>query len=144
MPEIEYLSGEWPSEDVAALFRSCDVLVHPYRGEGFGLPMLEAMACGLPVIATDYGAGLDFCDETTGWLVPAHLQAVSPEEGDERSTIGYWLAEPDRSALVAALHRCHSDEPGRLARAAQACRRASLWSWERAARRAEEALNGLF
>ena len=38
-----------------SLYRACDVLVHPYRGEGFAMPVLEAMACGLPVIVTNGG-----------------------------------------------------------------------------------------
>ena len=38
--------------ELAGLYTACDCLVHPYRGEGFGLPIAEAMACGLPVIVT--------------------------------------------------------------------------------------------
>ncbi len=42
--------------DLAQLYRSADVLAFPSRYEGFGLPALEAMACGLPVVAANRGA----------------------------------------------------------------------------------------
>ena len=51
-PEIVYLNEELPLESLPGLYTACDCLVHPYRGEGFGLPILEAMACSLPVIVT--------------------------------------------------------------------------------------------
>src|SRR5690606_32077594 len=44
-PEIVYIDEEWPADKLPALYAACDCLVHPYRGEGFGLPILEAMAC---------------------------------------------------------------------------------------------------
>ena len=70
-PAIVYLDGTLPDSEVAGLYRACDVLVHPYRGEGFGLPILEAMACGIPAIVTNGGACLDFCDDDNSVLVPA-------------------------------------------------------------------------
>ncbi|RMF59067.1 MAG: glycosyltransferase, partial [Calditrichaeota bacterium] len=59
-PEIEYIDAVLAEEEMAGLYTACDVLVHPYRGEGFGLPILEAMACGRAVIVTHGGAALDF------------------------------------------------------------------------------------
>ena len=47
-----HLTDDLDDDGLAALYRACDVLVHPYRGEGFAMPVLEAMACGLPVIVT--------------------------------------------------------------------------------------------
>lgn len=41
---------------LAGVYTACDLLLHPYRGEGFCLPVLEARACGLPVLATGGGA----------------------------------------------------------------------------------------
>lgn len=45
---------------LAQIYRAMDVFALPTMGEGFGLPILEAMACGVPVIATDYSGHLDY------------------------------------------------------------------------------------
>lgn len=68
-PEIVHLDEFLPEHDLAALYRSCDVAVFPYRAEGFCLPILEAMACGIPSIVPEFGACLDFCDAATSYLV---------------------------------------------------------------------------
>jgi glycosyltransferase involved in cell wall biosynthesis len=57
--------------DVAALYRRCEVLVHPARWEGFGLAMLEAMLAGRPVVAANAGSAPELvADGMTGFLFP--------------------------------------------------------------------------
>jgi glycosyltransferase involved in cell wall biosynthesis len=70
-PEIFYLCEDLPAEEVASLYRACDVGVFPYRAEGFGLPILEGMACGVPPIVPRFGASLDFCAATSSFQIPA-------------------------------------------------------------------------
>jgi alpha-1,6-mannosyltransferase len=53
---------------LARLLASCDVLVHPGDVETFGLIVLEAMACGLPVVATNKGGVAELVDTETGIL----------------------------------------------------------------------------
>lgn len=65
---------------LARLLASCDALVHPGDCETFGLIVLEAMACGLPVVATRGGAVAELVDESTGVLVPPNC-ARSMAEG---------------------------------------------------------------
>jgi glycosyltransferase involved in cell wall biosynthesis len=98
--------------DVAAVLRRADVLVHPARWEGFGLALLEAMLCALPVIATRVSSVPEIVlDGETGLLVPAE----------------------DAPALRGALLRVLAD-PGGLGEAGR--RRArELFSVERMARR---------
>ncbi|MEM6333124.1 MAG: glycosyltransferase family 4 protein [Planctomycetota bacterium] len=55
---------------IAELYRSCDAWLYPSRCEGFGLPVLEAMACGTPVIGTEAGVGAEAIEPGGGWLVP--------------------------------------------------------------------------
>ncbi|MGE3361591.1 MAG: glycosyltransferase [Acidimicrobiia bacterium] len=109
-PEIDWIDRDLDQAEMAALYRSCDVLVHPYRGEGFGMPIAEAMASGLPVVVTDDGAARDFCDETVALLVRSRRVAIPPGSGDlPSSSAGYWFAEPDVDSLVAHLRRIVED-----------------------------------
>lgn len=61
-PKIHIIHGITPSKDIAGLYVHPKVkaLVAPTRGEGFGLPILEAAASGLPVATTDYSGHIDF------------------------------------------------------------------------------------
>ncbi len=71
LPEIVYLEHSMSPGQLASLCAACDCLVAPYRGEGFGLPILEAMACGVPPVVPRGGASDDFVTEATGYTLPA-------------------------------------------------------------------------
>ena len=68
-PGIVLLSG-LPLEDLVRLYRSVDAFVLPSRGEGWGRPYMEAMAMGLPVIATNWSGPTEFVSDTVGYLLP--------------------------------------------------------------------------
>ena len=68
-PDIVLIEEDLPDDQLKALYQSCHCLVAPSRAEGFGLPIAEAMLSGLPVVTTAWGGQLDFCDETTAWMV---------------------------------------------------------------------------
>jgi mannosyltransferase len=62
---------EVPVHEMADWYRALDLFVAPQRWEGFGLTPLEAMACGVPCIATTVGAFPELLTEQTGTLVPS-------------------------------------------------------------------------
>lgn len=71
------LKGTTSHLQMASLLRECDVFVFPSYFEGFGLVLLEAMACGLPVIATDATAAPDvIVDGVEGFVIRAGDQAA--------------------------------------------------------------------
>ncbi len=73
-------------EKLRELYRESDVFVFPSFFEGFGLVILEAMACGLPVIASDRSAGPDVLDDSYGRVVTAG-------DIDQLAETLRWLAE---------------------------------------------------
>ena len=87
-PEILYLDEFLPEQRLAALFRACDVGVFPYRAEGFCLPILEAMACGIPSIVPDFGACLEYCDDSTSFLTPV-TRVMLPVRGRFSLSLGF-------------------------------------------------------
>lgn len=134
-PEVLHLERELADADMPALFSACDAYVHPYLGEGFGLPIAEAMACGKPVVVTNHGAALDFCDASNAWLVPArevrhHEARIGELETVERP----WYAEPSVDALVSLLRELAA-RPASLAVRGAAARASieSAFTWEHAA-----------
>jgi glycosyltransferase involved in cell wall biosynthesis len=104
-PAIEHISPDLTDAEVASLYRASDALVHPYRGEGFGMPIAEAMASGLPVIVTGDGAALDFCDVSNGYLIPARRVGFIEPNLPPPAAPGYWLAAPDPAALGQLMRR---------------------------------------
>lgn len=59
-PEIEIVSGALSTPDLFALYDRSDAYVAAHHGEGWGMPIWEAMSVGLPAIATGWGGNLDF------------------------------------------------------------------------------------
>ena len=89
------LTGFVPDDELAALYRGADALLFPSRYEGFGLPALEAMASGTPVVATRAGALPEVIGEA-GVL-------VDPDDPDALSTaLLELLADADRRARLRA------------------------------------------
>lgn len=68
-----------PYNDLVNLYNQADVFVMPTRAESFGIPGIEAMACGLPVITTSFGGQTDYCDKENGWIINGNLEEVKHE-----------------------------------------------------------------
>lgn len=134
-PEILYHYGTMEHDEVAGVYTACDCYVHPYRSEGFGLPIAEAMACGLPVVVTAGGAALDYCDGEVAYLVPAQKRRVPPAlcNGQLPPTVAppTWL-EPDRRSLRRLMRHVfeHRGEARRRGAAASGRIRRQL-TWDR-------------
>ena len=77
---IYLLTGEVPPEDMVNLYRSSQCFVLPSRGEGAGLPFLEAGSLGMPVIATGWGGQTDFLGPENSFPVNYSLTPV-PVQG---------------------------------------------------------------
>jgi glycosyltransferase involved in cell wall biosynthesis/FMN phosphatase YigB (HAD superfamily) len=129
-PEILYLNAELPPDSLPGLYTACDCLVLPYRGEGFGLPALEAMACGLPVIVTAGGATDDFVRDDFAWRIPAKRRIFGQEVSGMKLAGAGWLLEPDVAALgqfmrAAFANPAEAHRRGQLA--AQQARESCSW-----------------
>jgi len=70
-PRVHFIQRELNATELAQLYASADVLVHPSRSEGFGLGIVEAMAYGVPPIIPNYGPAVEFVSNATGFLFPA-------------------------------------------------------------------------
>lgn len=70
IPEQYAYQRGLPEDFMARLFSSFDVLLNPAMGEGFGVPIVEAQACGCPVIVGDWTAMSEVCG--AGWKIPKH------------------------------------------------------------------------
>ena len=129
-PEILYIQDEFSLEQMAGLYRACDVFVSSYRGEGFCLPALEAMSSGLPVIVTRGGATGDFVDEEVGWFIEASRTPVRKVYGHHLDREGF-LLEPSRSHLEEILREAYDSSVECVRRGIKGALRARKhWTWK--------------
>jgi glycosyltransferase involved in cell wall biosynthesis len=106
---ISFINHRLDESQMANLFNSSDALISLHRAEGFGLPMLEAMAAGLPVVATRWSGNLEFMNESNSLLVDCRQIAVS----DNTVYSGYsdvtW-AEPEIDQAASLLRQISLDD----------------------------------
>lgn len=116
-----FLAGWHAHEELPDFLRAGDLLVHASVREQFGQVLIEAMACGLPVIAVDRGGPAAIVDDPeTGWLVP-------PD---------------DRDALAAAMRTAIQDDAERRRRGERARQAAvARYSWPRIGKELAEVIH---
>jgi glycosyltransferase involved in cell wall biosynthesis len=112
-----HVAGYAPREASRELYRASEVFAYPSLAEGFGLPVAEAMACGIPVVTSTAEA----------------LQEVG---GD----VALYAGPRDVETLSRQLERALEDEPLRERLAREGPARAALFSWEEAAEKTAAAL----
>jgi glycosyltransferase involved in cell wall biosynthesis len=100
-PDIVLINQDLEAGAIRSLYQQCDLLVAPSRGEGFGLPMAEAMLHQLPVITTGYGGQTDFCTPDTAWLIDYTFARARTHMGQGESV---WI-EPDVDHLAQLLQQ---------------------------------------
>ncbi|MBL3610285.1 glycosyltransferase family 4 protein [Rhodovulum sulfidophilum] len=94
-----------PQQEIPKLYAACDLWLFTSAHEGFGLPLLEAMACRTPVLATRAGAAPDLIDGRNGRLLPPDPEAFSAEiETISRMDPAEWRAMSDAAHATAAAH----------------------------------------
>jgi glycosyltransferase involved in cell wall biosynthesis len=107
--DIRHL-GEVDEPTLVALYRAARAFVYPSLYEGFGMPPLEAMACGTPAVTSN-------------------ATAVPEAVGDAALSV----APDDTAGWVAALERILTDEPLRTDLRQRGLQRAAMFTWEKAA-----------
>lgn len=103
-------TGHLSDDELRALYSSCRVFVYPSFYEGFGLPLLEAMACGAPVVTSN---------------VPAIVETVND--------VARLIAPTDADDLAQAITSLLDDENERAHRSGAGIQHAKKFSWERTA-----------
>jgi glycosyltransferase involved in cell wall biosynthesis len=133
-PRIVYLNSELSAHQMAGIYTAADCLAQPYRGEGFCLPVLEAMACGVPAIVPEGGSTDDFVDETVGWRLAATRKPLQENKiGPWQCVEHPWEFEIDIDQLAEHLRGIRNrSEELRLRGEAAAERVRVSWTWQHA------------
>ena len=145
---VYQLTGNWSESDLAGIFASCDCYVACSLGEGWDLPLVEAAACGLPVIAGRYTGHLEYCTDENSFLFDSEDTRAHPDGG----TVSPWyvgvqfhhLGDKSVAQLAALMKRVREDPD-------EAAKRAKIltgtirrkYTWDRLAAQVAERLNAV-
>lgn len=118
---------EWnlPDEELVKIYNLADVYVHPSNGEGFGIPLVEALATELPVIASRSSAMMEICNDGEYCLM-VDTQGVS------ESWEGFMYVPTDPYDLSLKMEQIMLDSKLRNELASKARKRAMDYTWEKA------------
>ncbi len=129
-PRIEILRTYLRPEALADWYRSLTVFVNTSYSEGFGLHLLEAMACGRAIVSTNYSGVTAYFDDEVGYAVDHRLIPIQ----ENPIYRGRW-AEPYDRSLIAALRRVYEMPAEARRKGERAAVRARCLTWKETGRR---------
>lgn len=141
MPEIELLNGH--VENVASVYNACDCHVTTTGAEGWGMPMLESMSCGLLNIAPRYSGHLHFMNDDNSLLSDCSMRLATNVEQ-------YWtfnpkskICEPNRDSTAELMRHAYKNHDALMDKLGPNMHKTvNLFSWEHAAQLIIDAING--
>jgi len=123
-----------PDYQLGSIYRSVDCFVLATRGEGWGLPIMEAMACGLPVIATNWSGPADFISGDTAY--PLAVEKLRPAEARCPYYKGSNWAEPSYEHLRSLVRHVYENrEEARMVGRRASDEILSKWTWEQSVKK---------
>ena len=133
-PRVEVVNTGLAPAALAEWYRSLTCYVNASYGEGFGLHLLEAMGCGVPLVSTTFSAVGEVFNSAVGYEVGYKLI-----EAKNKVYSGLW-ADPDNDQLIARMREVYADRPGAERYGAAAAARAPAFSWDESVRKLVAAL----
>ncbi len=120
IPQIDHYLGRVEDEELHGLYLGAEALIFPSTYEGFGIPPLEAMLCGCPVVASKIGAVEEVCGDAAEYIDPHSISSLAQgiervltsgarrreliEKGKKR--VQLFSAERAVEAFLEAVHAC--------------------------------------
>jgi len=107
MPEIKVISSRL--DNIASLYTACDFFALMTASEGWGVPYLEALACGIPVIAPEHGGQLQFLNKKNSILTKCGTRKARNQEQYWKPHPKAIVGNPDEEAFSEAMQQVYSD-----------------------------------
>lgn len=129
---VTFDSRNLSESELIKLYQTAHVFLFPTRGEGFGLTLAEAMATGLPCIATEYGGPEDFFSDTVGYPISFDMETVEFRQYELEASV----AKPQiKHLIMLMLHIMKNYKEARRKGVKAAARIRSKYTWPIAAKR---------
>lgn len=132
LPEIKIIN--YRINNIASLYTACNSFVLMSASEGFGIPYLEALACGLPTIAPRHGGQLDFLNDNNSLLCDTETRLARPQEQYWGCSLGAIVGAPNEEHFCMLMKQVYNNcESIRLQLAPGMKSTAEQFTWKSAA-----------
>lgn len=133
--KVKFIPRLSDQAQIAELMKRADCGVFPSKAEGWDLPVLEMMACGKPVITTNYSGHTEFCDHNNSYLIHTEEKEVA-EDGKWFHGQGNWakLDEHSIDSLIGYMRTIHHmKQAGQLRKNEEGIKTAQKFTWKNSA-----------
>jgi len=137
--EIKIIFTDIPSEMLSDFYNEGDVFISTTRCDGFNIPGIEAMACGLPNIQTNFGGQLDYMDQDNSWYIECAIEEVKHDLQYE----GVGWATPLISEIRTQMRYVFENQEEVKKKSEQALLTSKRFTWEETGKKADQFLKEL-
>jgi len=132
-PKIVFIPSIVTDNKMARLYKTADCLVMPSYGEGWSMPSIQAMACGTPVIATNWSGQLEFMNTKNSYLIA--VERIEPTEHSVHYKKYMNWAKPNTEHLAFLMRYVFEHQKDAKKKGLKAHKDVQKFSWINAAKR---------